>query len=60
MGKMQYEWWRQSLYRGVSIEWARGFARWLGGQGWDVGVITQHGRGIVHIPAVRLLEGPQS
>jgi hypothetical protein len=50
---MTYEWWRQSTYRAVSMEWARGFARWLRDQGWSVGIIVDLGGGTVHIPAIR-------
>jgi hypothetical protein len=49
---MQYEWRRQSLYQGVSMNWAQGFARWLRDRGWTVGTITRHGAD-VHIPAIR-------
>jgi hypothetical protein len=54
---MIYEWRKQSMYRTVSSKWARGFARWLEGQGWIVGKITQHGAGAFHIPAIRVIHG---
>jgi hypothetical protein len=54
---MMFEWRKQSLYRAVSIQWARGFARWLEGQGWTVGTITRLGKD-VHIPAIRVSNGP--
>ena len=54
---MIYEWRKQSLYRGVSSEWARGFGRWLESQGWTVGKITQQGAGALHIPAIRVSRG---
>jgi hypothetical protein len=56
-GVIRHEWWRQSLYRRVSMEWASGFARWLEDQGWTVGKITRV-PGLpdaVHVPAIRPL-----
>jgi hypothetical protein len=51
--KTEYEWWRQSTYCRVSIEWAHGFAQWLRNQGWQVGLLVDDGNGTIHVPAIR-------